>query len=302
MPVLGIAAVVLLHGLVAAVVPWTRRAVLVWLVSFPLLTWLWFQTGPVRLLAPLVGAAWLAVIFLPERSPIGPLSSAQRRCHAVVKRASVTAREADLTAGGTRIIAGLVAELRALEPPDDPWRQAVAAQILDLEADPPRIGVRGATNRLLPWPWRTALDQRIVPFGLRLGDRVRARRSRRAVRPGFDDLPSQLRYDLFFLHAVVARFAGLHRRPGGLAGSLSEAMALLELARAVRAPDAVWSKMRDSVLVALSLELSSVAGGPGDDRTDELLAQTRERVEGRWHDLEDAATAGWTSKVRPNRP
>ncbi len=219
MPVLGLAAVVLLHGLVAAVVPWTRRAVVVWSATLPLLMWLIVQSGPVRFLALLGIAGWLAVIFLPERSPIGPLSSAQRRCHAVVKRVSATAREADLAADGTRIIAGLVAELRALEPPDDPWRLVVAAQILDLEADPPQIGVRGATDRLLPWPWRTALDQRIVPFGLRLADRVRAWRSRRAVRPDFDGLPSQLRYDMYFLHAVVARFAGLHRRPGGLAGS-----------------------------------------------------------------------------------
>jgi hypothetical protein len=291
-PAVLVAAEILLHVLIAAVVPWTRRAVLVWSVSLPLLTWLLVQPWPARLFAVLGGAGWLAVILLPDWSPIGPLSSAQRRSHSVVKRASVAAREADLAMGGKRVLAGLVAELRALDPPDHLWRVAVAAQILDLGADPPQTGIRRGKDRLVSWPWRVALDQRIVPFRLRLDDAVRARRARRALQPGFEDLPASLRYDLFFLHPVVTRFAGLHRNPGGLAGSLATATAFLDLARAVPAPDGAWSGVRDSVLDALSLELRG-----GDD----LLGQTRRLAEDRWHDLEAAATAGWTSKVRSAR-
>ncbi len=219
----------------------------------------------------------------------------------MVKRASAAGREADPAADGTQIFAGLVTGLRALEPPDGLWRLVVAAQILDLEADPPQIGAQGATDRLLSWPWRVALDQRIVPFRLRLDDAVRARRSRRAARPDFDGLPSELRYDMFFLRAVGARFEGLRTRPGGLAGSLGEATRLVDLARAVRAPDARWARVRDMVVDVMTLELGRVTAGRGDDGSGRI-DETRDRARRLWQELEDAATAGWTSKIGSARP
>ena len=88
---------VVVLGLVARYVVWTRSAVVAWLLSC-----LWLAATDfvphmpyaLRLTGIPVVAGWAFVMFYPNWSPFGPLSGAERRCQKVVHRVSAGARAA----------------------------------------------------------------------------------------------------------------------------------------------------------------------------------------------------------------
>jgi hypothetical protein len=273
----------------ARTLPWTRPAVASWCAA--LVTLLWLQARPGR--PPNIAAicVWLAValLFLPDRSPLRAWgSAAERRCHEVMHRVSREAREAHLAGRLGEVLAGLVADLEALDPPDGPWRPARAAQLLDLRGRPPQVGVGDSTDRLAPWPWRVALDRRIVRPRVWLDDAVRRRRAGRLDRPGWDDLPSDQRYDAFFLRVLTARFLRLQDGAGGLEAAAPEGAALISLAREVGAPDAGWARVRDLVVERLDLELRGATVGLAPEELDRLRAVAEESV-ALWGQLEEGS-------------
>lgn len=270
---LGISFVLLV--LIAIVIPWTRAAVVLWLVTAP--SWvagaLLFSHAPLvlRAFVALLVIAWAAILFFPERSPIGPLSRAESSCQRVIKGVSAAAREAyeGRTLGDRR--ADLVAELEALQPPNDLWRAVKTAQLLDLRADPPQVGVGDATDRLVTWPWQDALDHRILRVRLRLDDALRARRLRHIANPGFDDMTSSMRYAYLFIGNLWRRFEALEGREGGLKDDHDEAAALIALGAVVRSPNARWGQVRDLSIEIMTLELKAATADLGPPEQERLL-------------------------------
>jgi hypothetical protein len=283
-------------ALIAACVPWTRTAVTAWLVTIPLLVVpaLLALAMPLRLEPILVAAVWGLVIYFPNRSPFGPLSRPEMECHEVVHRVSAGARAAYRANTLLEQRATFIADLETLDPPNDLWRLVKTAQILDLRADPPQVGVGDATKRLASWPWRVALDHRIIPIRLRLDDAVRARRVRDQSYPGFDDMTTATRYDYYFLRTLAARFEDLRTREGGLSRWHDEAVALLSLGRAVDPPSAAWTKVRNLVLEILELELLSETTALGAAQLDRLAIAAKEAKQN-WADLERQDARGMTS-------
>jgi len=282
--------------LIAIVVPWTPAAVIAWLVSVPLLL-LWplmVPPGALRLEVIPVAVAWGLIISFPDWSPLGPLSKAERACHKVILGVSAGARAAYRADTLAERRADFIAELEALDPPNELWRVVKTAQLLDMRADPPQVGVGDATQRLVSWPWRVALDHQIVLVRLRLDDAFRARRLRRHPRPGFDDMTSVLRYDYFFLRLVVARFDDLKAREGGLLQWNEEAAALLTLSGEVRPPNANWTKLRDVTLEIQSVEVKA-ASTDLDDVERERLAIAIDEARRAWVELEQRDGRGLAS-------
>ena len=238
--------------------------------------------------------AWGIVIVFPERSPFGPLSTKERACQRVVLGVSAGAREAYRAGTLAERRMTFIDELEALDPPNDWWRSVKAAQLLDMRADPPKVGVGDATQRLVTWPWRVALDHRIIGPRLRLEDAIRARRLRRNPRPGFEEMTTSLRYNYYFLRIVLNRFADLRTREGGLSRWHDNAAALLELAREVRAPTSGWARLRDLIVEIHGGELkaSSTELNPAEQ---ERLAITTEEASRAWLEMERRDAAGLAS-------
>jgi hypothetical protein len=281
---------------IARVVPWTTAAVIAWVASVPLLAApvLLSHPGVLRFGAVPVALAWGLIIFFPDRSPLGPLSGAERACQQVVRAVSAGARTAytDHTLADQRAI--FIADLEALEPPNDLWRVVKRAQLLDMRADPPQVGIGDATHRLVSWPWRVAVDHRVVQLRLRLDDAVRARRLRRVRLPGFDDMTTVMRYDYYFLRAIVARFDDLKTREGGLLRWHEEAAALMSLNADVHPPNAAWTRLRDMILEIHGLELKGAdADLNGSER--ERLAVLADETRRAWTALEQRDARGLTS-------
>jgi len=278
---------------VAIVVPWTAAAVAAWLVSAAVLAAaLLVHPNLLRfgVDAPVV-VAWSLVIFFPTHSPFPPLSAAERAFHEAIHRVSAGARSGYHANTLTAQREALVAELKVLDPPDERWRLVQRAQLLDLSADPPQVGVGDATHRLVTWPWRVALDQRIVPVRLRLDDAIRARRLRRHPLPGFDEMTTVLRYDHYFLRNLTARFADLRQRDGGLHRWRDEAAALLSLGGAVPPPTASCERLRDLVLEIHGLELKAAIADLSAEELDRL-AIAADQAQAAWVELE-AREANW---------
>jgi hypothetical protein len=145
------------------------------------------------------------------------------------------------------------------------------------------------------------LDQRIVRLRLRIDDAARARSARRMERPGFDDLPSPLRYDLYFLRVLVARAQKLLPLEAGRENALPEVMALLDLAHQVGAPDHRWTHVRDVVLEGLELEVKLVTGGLNESELERLKA-AHEDSPRLWHEAEEANTVDFASRIREGPP
>lgn len=272
----------------AWMLPWTRQAVAAWCAALAALLWLEAQHGwPPHIAA--IGI-WLAValLFVPDRSPLRSWGSApERRCHEVMHRVSKEAREAHLAGRLDQVLGGLVSDLEALDPPAGPWRPAREAQLLDLRARPPQVGAGGATDRLAPWPWRVALDHRIIGARRRLDDALLRWRARRLDRPGWDDLPSVQRYDHFFLRVLTTRFRRLMDGEGGLVASEQEAAALISLAREVATPGADWSRLRDLVVERYEMELRGATEGLTPKELDRLRVVADASL-GLWGELETA--------------
>src|SRR4051794_36835498 len=257
----GLTTVLFLVG-IAWCVPSTTAAVIAWVSSVPLLAVpvLLTHPGVLRFEALPVGLAWGLVILFPDHSPIGPLSAAERTCQRVVRPVSAGARGAYLDHTLADQAPTFIADLEALEPPNDLWRVVKRAQLLDLQSDPPQVGVGDATQRLVSWPWRVAVDHRLVPLRLRMDDASRARRLRRLERPGFDDMTRVTRYDFFFVQPMTARFESLKAREGGLLRWQDEAAALIDLNADVRPPNTAWTRVRDLIVETHELELASAVG------------------------------------------
>jgi len=258
--------------LVADVVPWTAAAVVAWLVTVPLFVASAIVPLPVplRVATAALAFAWGAILLLPERSPIGPLSRAEWATQRVIRLVSAAGREAYQagTLGDRR--ADLIAQLEACKPPNDAWRAATTAQMLDLRADPPQVGVGDATNRLVSWPWRVALDHRILPVRIRIDDAVRVRKLRHLQRPGFEDMTSSMRFDYYFLRHAWVRFDDLRARDGGLRRWHEEATALSALVASVHPPDRRWAMLRDLTVEVQALELEAAI--------DDLSAADQDRL------------------------
>jgi hypothetical protein len=291
---------VVVLGLVARYVVWTRSAVVAWLLSC-----LWLAATDfvphmpyaLRLTGIPVVAGWAFVMFYPNWSPFGPLSGAERRCQKVVHRVSAGARAAYQAGTLAAERATFIADLEALDPPNDLWRLVKAAQLLDLRADPPQVGVGDATVRLVPWPWQDALDHRLLSIHRRLDDTIRARRLKRHPRPGFDEMPSGMRYDRYFLRILVARLSEVKAREGGFAEWPDEAAALLELGRDVRPPNATWARLRNLVLEVYGLELR---GARGEDLTPaelERFSIAEDTLRHDWEAQERHEIKGWASAI-----
>ena len=281
----------------ALTLPPTRPGIACWLASLFALVWLTLQPGQApRLVAFGIWLAWIVLDQLGDRVPLLAWgTAAERRCQAVILRCSRAAREAYLAGRLDVVVAGLVADLEALEAPPGPWQAVRAAQLLDLRADPPQVGVGDATERLAPWPWRVALDRRTVQFQTRIRDAVRGRRARRLALPGFDELPSDRQYDSYFLRILAARFKRLADADGGLVHAEPEAAALIALGREVAAPDAAWGRLRDLVVERLGLELRAATQGL-DPAAQDRLRIVDEEVFARWSQLEEPFTRGATAK------
>ena len=282
---------------IAVCVPWTRAAVIAWFLSALLLAATDLMVRPpyvLRLAVVLLCATWLLIILFPARSPFGPLSRAERACQAVVLGVSAGARAAYQANTLAAQRATFIAELDALDPPNELWRAVKTAQLLDLRADPPQVGIGDATVRLVPWPWQVALDRRLVPLHRWLDDAIRARRLRRHPRPGFDEMTSVMRYDYFFLRILEARLEEVKTREGGLPRWHEEAAALMALGGEVRAPNASWTRLRDLVLEAYGLELR---GATTDLSTaeQERLAIAADEARHAWVDLEQRDARGLAS-------
>jgi hypothetical protein len=291
--VIQLALSLLLLALIAVQVPWTRAAVIAWLASIPLLCLaaLMTQPGILRVLVVVVDLGWILVLLFPLRSPIGPLSRAERACHAVVHDVSAAARTAYLEHTLAEDRTALIAKLEALQPPDELWLTVKSAQLLDLRADPPQVGVGDATSRLVTWPWRVALDRRIVPVRLRLDDAIRALRLRRDPLPTFDALTRAMRYDLFFLRLITARLEDLGAREGGLLRWREEAAAILSLCREVRPPNKSWTKLRDLVIEIEGMELEAVQTALSAAQ-EERLAIARDAARQAWVALREQEPRG----------
>jgi hypothetical protein len=146
---------------IAVCVPWTRAAVIAWFLSALLLAATDLMVRPpyaLRLAVVLLCATWLLIILFPARSPFGPLSRAERACQAVVLGVSAGARAAYQANTLAAQRATFIAELDALDPPNELWRAVKTAQLLDLRADPPQVGIGDATRcALSPGPGRLPL-------------------------------------------------------------------------------------------------------------------------------------------------
>lgn len=282
---LVVLAILVFFGLIAVLVPWTRLAVLAWLASLVLMIVLALSPWPVRGLSSLIALGWTLVIWFPDRSPFGPLSAPERACQEVVLSVSREAREAYEAGRLERVLPALLDRIDAIEPPNTRWKAVKAAQSLDLRADPPQLGFGDATDRLVSWPWRDALDARIIPLRLRIDDAFRSRRLRRNPPPGFDDVLQGMRYDYFFLRPLAKRLATVRGRDDWPA-RLPEAFELIALGRSVRAPGRSWAHVRDLFLETEELELEAAT---------RLLHPTeRERLVG----LIDEARAAWEDLER----
>jgi hypothetical protein len=263
-------------------VPWTAAAVVAWLVTAPVLVTSALVGLPslLRIAVAMLVVAWGAILAFPERSPIGPLTRAEWASQRAIKSVSAGARAAYQTGALGDRQADFVARLEALEPPNDLWRAVKTAQLLDLRADPPQVGVGDATNRLVTWPWRDATDHRLVRLRRRLEDAQHARRLRHILHPGFDDMTSSMRYDYFFLRNLWIRFDGLKSRDGGLRLWHDDALALAALAEAVRPPDDRWRRLRDLTVEIQGLELKAAAGVLSAVQQDRLKAAGDDLREG----------------------
>jgi hypothetical protein len=283
--VIAVVAALLFHGWIAVVVPWTRIAVAAWVVSLPVVIVLVALPWPQRLLAVPIELAWAFVLLFPDRSPVGPLWGRERACQDVVKRVSGRARAAYGSGTLGETLPALLADVKAIDPPDPRWAAVKSAQLLDLRADPPQVGVGTATQRLLSWPWRDALDQRIVPLRLRIDDAMRARRLRRNALPAFEDLTRAMRYDYFFLRILVARMNELRERSDWPTRWSDEFAQLLALGREVRAPDEHWARVRDLALEVQDLERTSASRMLGAGELERLTVVSGEARRA-WDDLE----------------
>ncbi len=270
---LGVSVALLI--LIAIVVPWTRAAVILWLVTAPswVATTVLVSHAPValRVAVALLVIVWAVILFFPDRSPIGPLSRAERACQKVISGVSAGARAAFEAQTLPDQTAGFIAELEGLEPPNDLWRTVKTAQLLDLRADPPQVGIGDATDRLVTWPWQDALDHRILRVRLRLDDALRARVLRHIPRPGFDDMTSSMRYAFLFIGNLWRRFEDLQAREGGLKANYDEAAALAALGASVRPPNTRWGKARDLTVEIMGLELKAATAGLDAPEQERLL-------------------------------
>jgi len=291
--------------LIAKAVAWTAAAVVAWLVSVPLFiaSALIPLPLPVRIATTALALAWCLILLFPERSPIGPLSRAEWATQRVIRHVSAAAREAYLagTLGGIR--SDLIAQLDDCEPPNDAWRTAKAAQMLDLRADPPQVGAGDATKRLVSWPWRVALDHRVLPIRIRIQDAMRARKLPHVERPGFDDMTSSMQYDYYFLKNAWHRFEDLRALEGGLGRRQDEARALIDLIAAVSPPEDGWATLRDLTVELQGLELKAATDGVSPAERARMLVAGQELRDG-WLALSrrDARGLPWPDEGRTGGP
>jgi hypothetical protein len=284
---LSLLLVVLFFGLLAVTVPWTRAAVVAWLVCLLGSLALALAPWPVRALLAPIAFGWLLIVWFPGRSPIGPLTERERGCQQAVLDVSRAAREAFEHIRLAETLPALLARVEAIDPPNERWAVVQTAQILDLRADPPQVGVGEGTDRLLSWPWRDALDARIVPLRLRIDDAIRTRRLRRRGLPGFDDMPRSMRYDYYFLRPLARRLAALGGRPVTQPDRIEASRALAALGRQVRPADRELARVRDLLLDARELELELESGiRPMDPSARDRLASLTDEAARAWSDLE----------------
>ncbi len=245
---------------IAPLVPWTRPTLAALLASAVVFAFcLSLPGGLLRLTAVPLVLAWFAFILRPDRSPLAALVGRQRRTHEVIHRISRDAREAYLAGRLDAVVPTLIADLQQLETADSEWELVRRCQLADLRAKPPQVGVADRTDRLVVWPWRVALDARVVGSRRRFDDWRRRRRLRWDPPPSFDALPSELAYDLFFLRPLARRFNEVVvRAVAGDAQAASEARELLELGGSVATPNAAWAGVRDAVLSVMDDELDPI--------------------------------------------
>ena len=293
---------ILLLTRIAVVVAWTPAAAVAWLVSVPLFIAfaLLPLPLPLRLGIATCAFAWCAILLFPERSPIGPLSRSEWAMQRVIRHVSVAAREAFLASRIADTLPALIGELDASEPPNEMWHTVKAAQLLDLRADPPQVGVGDATQRLVSWPWRAALDHRVLRARIRLQDALRARKLRHIERPGFDDMTSSMQYDYYFLKNAWHRFNALEARDGGLADSHEEARALVALIAAVRPPSDDWAIVRDLTVEVQALQLKAATESLSRGENDRAVV-AGEELRVRWSQLSrrDAQGMAWPDEAAP---
>ena len=285
---------VAIASVIAPLVAWTRPTLAALLASVVVFAVCLSLPGSLlRLTALPLVLAWFAFILRPDHSPLAALVGSQRRTHEVIHRISRYAREAYLAGRLDALLPALVAELERLEAPDEDWELVRRVQLADLRATPPQVGVGDRTDRLVMWPWRLALDARIVGPRRRFDDWLRRRRLRWNPPPSFDALPSELRYDFFFLRPLARRFgvAVEAASSGGDGRAVSDARELLDLARAAPTPSAAWSGVRDALVSVMAAEIAAVADARRDEDGARRLA-ARAEVMAAWSRQEAADGAG----------
>jgi hypothetical protein len=288
LPIALITASVALHVLLLWMLSWTWRMAALWALSLVVVTWLSVQPWPMRSLALVAAAGWLVMIFVADRSPLGELVGPEREWQDTIHGVSARAREDDAAGRlDPPTLASRIWELERLDPPPGPWALAVAAQLLDLRARPPQTDAPGATDRLVAWPWRAALDSRLIPPRLWLRDAVRRRHMRTLETIEYDRVTREVQYDIYFLRVAGRRFAALRQAEGGLAGNLDEARAVIALLRYVSPPARRWASVRDRLAEVLELEVQDVEGGRVAERHAAMSAELMEH----WMSLERAALA-----------
>ncbi len=248
-----------------------------------------------RVLAAVVFCAfWGLALGWPSRLGLTGLTIREQACDQALRRLSSEARAAVAASGDWEPrLSEIRRSLEALEVPDVAWGEVRDALVLDLLARPPAVG-RGVTQtpRLVWWPWRAAVDRRIV--GAEFTDALS--QLRRPPTGDADTRSAEARYDEF-LRIVAGRISDYVPKelgPGATTPRFPpppEADRLVRLVEEAPAPNGTWRAVRDALVAVLSLELEAAAT----------------RVEAEWLDRFESARCDLESRwqaagaVRPGR-